>query len=113
MANGANRLFSVIKKTSKKTQPVSTQMMYLIVKSKSPLTLKRDDKLELTEEFLTFMDNSMKEDLEVDDVVSCILLNDGQRYLVLPKDSSSDMKAMQKTLLNLVSRVEKIEKKLE
>lgn len=85
MANGANRLFNVMKKLSRSTNNAPSQIVSLTVKSTKPLILKRDEKLEITESFCTFNKTLPKEDLKVGDIVTAFVFNNGQSYFIQDK----------------------------
>lgn len=80
MANGADRLFEVMKNTSVGTQPDQAQYITLTVKSLQPLLLSKDDKLDITERFCVFDTTFNKSTMEVGHIIGAIMLNNGQLY---------------------------------
>lgn len=82
MANGAGRLFNIMKQTGEATNTSPSQIITLTVKSINPLVFQRDDRLEIPEDFCTFTDDDAAQNLAVDDKVKAIVLNDGQDYYI-------------------------------
>lgn len=82
MANGANRLFRIMKKISKNMNPSSSKIVSLTVKTTSPLIFQRDDRLEIPEDFCTFNNLIQKNELRKGDVVTALVLNNGQSYFI-------------------------------
>lgn len=82
MANGAGRLFDVMKKTGEASKGVSSKLVSLKVKSKEPLIFQIDDRLEITEEFCYFSNSADKELLNIGDIVVAVALNNGQSYYI-------------------------------
>ena len=82
MANGAGRLFDVMKKTGEASKGVSSKLVSLKVKSKEPLIFQIDDRLEITEEFCYFSNSADKELLDIGDIVVAVALNNGQSYYI-------------------------------
>lgn len=106
MANGANRLFNVMKETSESTNTVPSQIVSLKVKSIQPLIFTRDDRLEIIEDFCIFSKLIRKEDIKVNDVVTAIVLNDGQNYYI-EHNNDDDLVVVSK------KELEKVEKQIE
>lgn len=82
MANGASRLFNIMKMTGEATNISPSQIITLTVKSTSPIVFQRDDRLEIPIDFCTFTDDSVINSLNVGDKVKAIVLNDGQSYYI-------------------------------
>lgn len=81
MANGASRIFGVIKSTSDKE--TNSQFVNLKVKELNPLTFMLGDKLLITADFCVADINFDASILQVDDIVNAIVLNDNQLYYLL------------------------------
>ena len=82
MANGANRIFEVMKNTSEETNIRPSLVVSLTVKSINPLILTRDDRLEITEDFCIFSKYIDKTAIEIGDILTAFLFNDGQVYYI-------------------------------
>lgn len=82
MANGASRLFNIMKMTGEATNTSPSQIITLTVKSINPLVFQRDDRLEIPIDFCTFTDDEAINNLSVGDKVKAIVLNDGQSYYI-------------------------------
>lgn len=89
MANGAGRLFNIIKNTSEGTNPVPTQLVSLKVKSTNPIIFNKDDKIDITEEFCIFNDNINVNSLAIGDVVLAFVFNEGQLYFIEQTDNQN------------------------
>ena len=88
MANGASRLFNIIKNTSESTNLNPSQVVSLTVKSTSPIIFKKDDKLDITEEFCIFDRTFNKSTMQIGDIVIAFVFNDGQIYFIQQNESS-------------------------
>lgn len=86
MANGAGRLFKVIHNTSKDTNPNTSRIISLTVKSKSPLVFRRDDKLDITQDFYIINSALNINTLNVGDIVIAFVFSDGQQYFIQQKN---------------------------
>ena len=82
MANGAGRLFKVIHNTSKDSNPNTSRIISLTIKSISPFIFQRDDKLEITEDFCIFNNAIDKSSLQIGDIVIAFVFADGQQYFI-------------------------------
>ena len=82
MANGAGRIFEVMKNTSEETNIRPSLVVSLTVKSINPLILTRDDRLEITEDFCIFSKYIDKTAIEIGDIFTAFLFNDGQGYYI-------------------------------
>ena len=82
MANGASRIFEVLKRTSEATNISPSKVITLLVKSTNPIVYQRDDRLEITEDFCTYNNEDAKGNLAVGDKVTALVLNDGQSYYI-------------------------------
>ena len=82
MANGAGRLFDVIKNTSEGTNTQPSEVVSLKVKSLNPIVFIKDDKLEITENFCVFNKTFNLETTEVGDIITAFIFNDGQSYFI-------------------------------
>ena len=82
MANGAGRIFEVMKNTSEETNIKPSLVVSLTVKSINPLILTRDDRLEITEDFCIFSKYIDKTAIEIGDILTAFLFNDGQVYYI-------------------------------
>ena len=82
MANGANRIFEVMKNTSEETNIRPSLVVSLTVKSINPLILTRDDRLEITEDFCIFSKYIDKTAIEIGDILTAFLFNYGQFYYI-------------------------------
>ena len=89
MANGASRLFNVMKQTSQDTNIKPSQVVSLTVKSVQPLIFIRDDKLEITEDFCIIGKLAKYQGFRVDDIVTATVFNEGQQYYIEQNDSSN------------------------
>lgn len=87
MANGAGRIFNVFKQTSEETNTKPSIVTSLTVKSTNPLILTRDDKLEISEEFCVFGQLISKNTLEIGDVLTAFVFNEGQVYFLTQNES--------------------------
>ena len=91
MANGASRLFNVIKNTSEGTNLNPSQVVSLTVKSTNPLVFNRDDKLDITQDFCVFSKFVDISSLSVGDVITAFVFNDGQMYFIQQNDTDVDV----------------------
>lgn len=82
MANGAGRLFDIIKDTSEGMQPTQAQYVTLTVKSLNPLIFNKDDRLDITREFCIFDTTFDFSTIHINDIIGAILLNNGQLYYI-------------------------------
>jgi len=87
MANGAGRIFDVIKQTSEETNTPASLVVSLTVKAINPLVLILDDKLEITEEFCVFNDIVNKSTIEVGDILTAFTFNEAQVYFIQQNES--------------------------
>ena len=90
MANGANRLFDVIKQTGESTNGISSQVVSLTIKSVNPLILMRDDRLEIPAEFCILHKSLNINTFRINDIVTAIVLNNGQQYFILYNDTAEE-----------------------
>lgn len=90
MANGANRLFDVIKQTGESTNGISSQVVSLTIKSVNPLILMRDDRLEIPAEFCILHKSLNIDTFRINDIVTAIVLNNGQQYLILYNNTAEE-----------------------
>ena len=100
MANGASRLFEVMKNTSEGTNTMPSQVVSLTIKSVNPLILVRDDRLEIPAEFCIIYKNLNINSFRVGDIVTAIVLNNGQQYLILSNDTAEEQGANYEDLSN-------------
>ena len=100
MANGASRLFEVMKNTSEGTNNMPSQVVSLTIKSVNPLILIRDDRLEIPAEFCIIYKNLNINSFRVGDIVTAIVLNNGQQYLILSNDTAEEQGANYEDLSN-------------
>lgn len=89
MANGANRLFNVIKNTSESTNVKPSELVSLTVKSLNPIVFNKDDKLDVPEEFCVFNNNIDKSKFQIGDTVSAFVFNEGQLYFIQQTDNGN------------------------
>ena len=89
MANGASRLFNVMKQTSQDTNIKPSQVVSLTVKSVQPLIFIRDDKLEITKDFCIIGKLAKYQGFKVGDIVTATVFNEGQQYYIEQNDSSN------------------------
>lgn len=89
MANGASRLFNVMKQTSQDTNIKPSQVVSLTVKSVQPLIFIRDDKLEITKDFCIIGKLAKYQGFRVGDIVTATVFNEGQQYYIEQNDSSN------------------------
>lgn len=82
MANGAGRIFDVIKNTSEGTNVLPSEVVHLKVKSLSPLVFTKDDKLEISRDFCIFNKSFSLNSTEVGDVITAFVFNEGQAYFI-------------------------------
>lgn len=87
MANGASRLFSIIKNTSESTNLTPSQVVSLTVKSITPIIFNRDDKLDIPEELCIFNKTFNKSNIVIGDIVIAFVFNDGQVYFIQQNES--------------------------
>ena len=92
MANGANRLFDVIKQTGESTNGISSQVVSLTIKSVNPLILMRDDRLEIPAEFCILHKSLDINNFRINDIVTAIVLNNGQQYFILYNDTAEEQR---------------------
>lgn len=90
MANGASRLFEVMKNTGESTNNMPSQVVSLTIKSVNPLILIRDDRLEIPAEFCILYKNLNINSFRIGDIVTAIVLNDGQQYFILSNDTAEE-----------------------
>lgn len=90
MANGANRLFDVIKQTGESTNGISSQVVSLTIKSVNPLILMRDDRLEIPAEFCILHKSLNIDTFRINDIVTAIVLNNGQQYFILYNNTAEE-----------------------
>lgn len=90
MANGANRLFDVIKQTGVSTNGIASQVVSLTIKSVNPLILMRDDRLEIPAEFCILHKSLNIDTFRINDIVTAIVLNNGQQYLILYNNTAEE-----------------------
>lgn len=88
--SGASRIMKVIKQANQKMAPATSQVVSLTVKSISPLIFQRDDRLDITEEFCTFNKSFDKHNIKIGDIVTALVLNNGQSYFIQQNNSSVD-----------------------
>ena len=100
MANGANRLFDVIKQTGESTNGISSQVVSLTIKSVNPLILMRDDRLEIPAEFCILHKSLDINNFRINDIVTAIVLNNGQQYFILYNDTAEEQGANYNELSN-------------
>jgi hypothetical protein len=81
MANGAGRIFQVMKATG--SQEAESQFVSLKVRTLDPLTFMLGDKLIITPEFCVADINFDPSILQVEDTVNAIVLNQNQLYYLL------------------------------
>lgn len=81
MADGASRLFNVIKSSSNNKE--GSQFVNLSIRTLNPLTFTLDDRVVITSDFYVLDKNFSKSNAEVGQVVNAIVLNDNQVYYVL------------------------------
>ena len=106
MADGASRIFNVVKNTADSDNSVS-RLVTLTVKTQSPLTFTLDDKIILTSEFTQLDSLIDTSKLTVGKKVSAISLNNEQIYYVFASDEvRKDLTA------SLISRIETLEGKV-
>lgn len=92
MANGAGRLFNIIKQTGEATNTRPSEIISMTVKSTNPLIFIRDDQLAITAEFCTFNKNLNINDLHIGDIVTAFIFNEGQSYFIMQNNSQNDEK---------------------
>lgn len=92
MANGANRLFDVIKQTGESTNGISSQVVSLTIKSVNPLILMRDDRLEIPAEFCILHKSLNINTFRINDIVTAIVLNNGQQYFILYNNTAEEQR---------------------
>lgn len=92
MANGANRLFDVIKQTGESTNGIASQVVSLTIKSVNPLILMRDDRLEIPAEFCILHKSLDINNFRINDIVTAIVLNNGQQYFILYNDTAEEQR---------------------
>lgn len=90
MANGANRLFDVIKQTGESTNGIASQVVSLTIKSVNPLILMRDDRLEIPAEFCILHKSLNIDTFRINDIVTAIVLNNGQQYFILYNNTAEE-----------------------
>lgn len=100
MANGANRLFDVIKQTGESTNGISSQVVSLTIKSVNPLILMRDDRLEIPAEFCILHKSLNIDTFRINDIVTAIVLNNGQQYFILYNNTAEEQGANYNDLSN-------------
>lgn len=100
MANGASRLFEVMKNTSEGTNNMPSQVVSLTIKSVNPLILIRDDRLEIPAEFCIIYKNLNINSFRIGDIVTAIVLNNSQQYLILSNDTAEEQGANYEDLSN-------------
>ena len=82
MANGASRIWDIMFNTSKGTNPDTSKIISLTVKSTQPLVFIRDDKLEITNDFYIINSSLDASSLQIDDIVIAFVFNNGQQYFI-------------------------------
>ena len=82
MANGASRIFNIIKHTADYSY-TPTEYIVLSVKTLNPLTFILDDRVIITPEFYQLDKNFNKSALTIGAKVNSIVLNDNQTYYIL------------------------------
>ena len=102
MANGAGRLFDIIKDTSEGMQSNPSEYVALTVKALNPLVFNKDDRLDIPEQFCVFNELLDTNSLQIGHIVSAIILNNGQLYYIL-QDLS-----LNSTILETINQIENI-----
>lgn len=82
MANGASRIFNIIKHTADYSY-TPTEYIVLAVKTLNPLTFILDDRVVITKEFYQLDKNFDASALSIGSKVNSIVLNDNQTYYIL------------------------------
>ena len=82
MANGASRIFKIMKNTANAFN-IPTEYIVLAVKTLNPLTFILDDRVIITPEFYQLDKNFNKGALSIGSKVNSIVLNDNQTYYIL------------------------------
>lgn len=82
MANGASRIFNIIHNTSESTNPNTSKIISMTVKSTQPLVFQRDDKLEITKEFYILNQTLDNYSWQVGDIVIAFVFSNGQQYFI-------------------------------
>ena len=82
MANGASRIFNIMKHTADYSY-TPTEYIVLAVKTLNPLTFILDDRVVITKEFYQLDKNFNKSALSIGSKVNSIVLNDNQTYYIL------------------------------
>lgn len=86
MANGASRIFNIVKNTSNMNNQ-SSKLVTLEVKTLNPLSFILDNRIILTSEFIQLDNNIDISKLRVGIKLSAISLNEEQLYYVQANDS--------------------------
>lgn len=100
MANGASRLFEVMKNTGESTNNTPSQLVSLTIKSVNPLILVRDDRLEIPAEFCILHKSLNIDSFRINDVVTAIVLNNGQQYFIIYNNTAEEQGANYNDLSN-------------
>lgn len=100
MANGASRLFEVMKNTGESTNNTPSQLVSLTIKSVNPLILVRDDRLEIPAEFCILHKSLNINNFRINDVVTAIVLNNGQQYFIIYNNTAEEQGANYNDLSN-------------
>lgn len=82
MANGASRIFNIMKRTADYSY-TPTEYIVLSVKTLNPLTFILDDRVVITQEFYQLDKNFNASALSIGSKVNSIVLNDNQTYYIL------------------------------
>lgn len=90
MANGASRLFKVMKNTGESTNNTPSQLVSLTIKSVNPLILMRDDRLEIPAEFCILHKSLNINNFRINDVITAIVLNNGQQYFIIYNNTAEE-----------------------
>lgn len=111
MGNGASRLFRIMQKSG--TDTVS-EVVYLTVKSVSPLTLNLEDRLDITEQFIVLNDEIDKSKIKTGDKLIASTFNAGQCYFIyqaLNKDIKKSNN-LEKRIADLEDKNSNLEKRV-
>lgn len=79
MANGAGRIFKIMQKTNVDTV---SEVVYLTVKSTSPLILNLENRFDITSDFYILNDEIVPSKISVGDKLLAFTFNDGQCYFI-------------------------------
>ena len=106
MANGASRIFNVIRETADVDN--SSQLVSLKVKTLNPISFALGDKLIITEEFIKFKNNDIIQSLNIGDDVDALVLNNNQLYYIVTDNTEESGIYLLKTAIISTDEIDEI-----